>query len=368
MEKQFKVGIVGYGVIGARRHLYCDKHPLLQVTAVCDQKFDTTTTVADNVIAYPTPAQLLEEELDILFVCVPNDIAPDATIAGLQAGHHVFCEKPPGRTVQDIIRVRDVEAMYPKQKLKYGFNHRYHESVKAAKDLIESGGLGEIINLRGVYGKSAFIRWPRPHVGTAESTDIKHWRTSRQIAGGGILLDQGIHMVDLMLSFANEPFTQIASFVDNNFWKHDVEDNAYALMRSSSGSVAILHSSATLWRHNFNLEISLTQGCLKLSGILTGTKSYGEEKLTVIHRKDEANGLPSESITTYVTDNSWSEEIDDFVTSIVNDTPIVVGNSEAALASMDTVHRIYQADPQWRGRTWEKTDEEKRCNLTLVAR
>src|SRR5262249_3555902 len=157
------------------------------------------------------------------------------TIAGLEAGLHVFCEKPPGRTVEDIALVRAVEARHTELKLMYGFNHRYHESVKDALQMIRSGQMGKIINMRGVYGKAQLI--------TFNQTD---WRTKRAVAGGGVLLDQGIHLVDLMRLFAGD-FPHVHSIVSNGHWGFDVEDNAYALMQTAQGIVATLHSSATQW-------------------------------------------------------------------------------------------------------------------------
>ena len=132
----------------------------------------------------------------------------------------------------------------------YGFNHRYHDSVMDAIKIIHNNDLGEVISLRGIYGKSKIINYK------------SNWRTKRSIAGGGILLDQGIHMVDMMRLFGGE-FVDVHSFVSNNFWKHDVEDNAYAIMKTDNGVVAMLHSSATQWRHRFNLEINLSRGCNK---------------------------------------------------------------------------------------------------------
>jgi predicted dehydrogenase len=163
-------------------------------------------------------------------------------------------------------------------------------------------------------------------------------------------------MVDLMLAFTPDPFVEVHSFVGNSFWNHDVEDNAHAIMRTASGVVAMLHSSATLWKHTFSLEVSLTRATLRLSGILSGTKSYGDERLTLIHREDETNGLPTEHITTYVQDRSWDEELESFVRCIVQDLPVDVGNSTAALASMELVHRIYQADSSWADRAWSSPE------------
>ena len=111
----------------------------------------------------------------------------------------------------------------------YGFNHRYHDSVQEALKLIRSGEMGKLINMRGVYGKSQLITFNQPD-----------WRTDRSIAGGGVLLDQGIHMVDLMRLFAGD-FVDVQSFISNDHWGYDVEDNAYSLMRTNDGIIGMLH-------------------------------------------------------------------------------------------------------------------------------
>jgi len=284
-----------------------------------------------------TYTQLLDEPLDVLFVCMPNYLAADVTIAGLERGLHVFCEKPPGRDLADIVRVREHERKRPGQKLMYGFNHRYHDSVRDARRIIESGRLGELIDLRGVYGKSAIIRFD------------SEWRTQRALAGGGILLDQGIHMVDMMRLFAGD-FTDVHSYISNASWNHDVEDNAYALMRTASGVVAMLHSSATQWRHRFNLDITLTRGAIALSGILTSTRSYGAETMTIVYAGEDDGGDPREEMTRYNVDPSWRDEIFDFADAILADREIVSGSSLEALRTMELVYRIYCADEEWASR------------------
>ena len=333
--KKLRVGIAGYGIVGKIRRQYIDQHPHLSVSAVCDQNFSDDGKTVDGVRHFKNYVQLLKQPLDILFVCLPNDLAPEVTMAGLQKGLHVFCEKPPGKSVEDIRRVCACEKQHPGLKLMYGFNHRYHESVRKAAQIIRSGKLGRIINLRGVYGKAQMIRFD------------SDWRTKRAIAGGGILLDQGIHMVDLMRFFAGD-FIEVHSFVSNDYWKHDVEDNAYALMRTKKGVVGMLHSSATQWRHSFNLTITLTKGSLVLSGILSSSKSYGAETITIVHTKGKHAGDPFEEMIRYNEDNSWRDEVFDFAKAVVEDKKIVRGSSNEALATMKTVYRIYYADKCWR--------------------
>jgi predicted dehydrogenase len=338
---KLRVGIAGYGVVGKRRRQFIDEHPALECVAVCDRKLNGAR-MTDGVRAHADYRGLLAEPLDVLFVSLPNDLAPDVTVAGLEKGLHVFCEKPPGRTIADIERVIAVERTRPGQKLKYGFNHRYHDAVRDALKLTRSGELGALINLRGVYGKSAIISFE------------SDWRTQRKEAGGGILLDQGIHMVDLMRLFAGD-FVEVKSFVSNAFWNHDVEDNAYALLRSGSGAIAMLHSTATQWRHRFQLEMSFAKGALMLSGILSGSKSYGEERLTVVRRGADDRGVPPEQSMSYIEDNSWRDEVAEFAEAIRTDAPIVNGSSADALKTMALVYRIYCADPAWRER-WALSD------------
>jgi len=337
-NKILNVGIAGYGIVGKRRRQCIDHNPNLVTVAVSDISFGQPGVTKDGVKSYPTYSGLFDGKIDVLFVCLPNYLAAEATIAGLENGLHVFCEKPPGRSIQDIRNVIIAENKQSHLKLKYGFNHRYHESVKEAKKVIESGQYGEIINLRGVYGKSSIIPFD------------KGWRSERRYAGGGILLDQGIHMLD-MISYFTGDFEEIKSFVSNSYWNHDVEDNAYAIMRNREGCVAMLHSTATQWQHKFRLEITLREALLELSGILSGTKSYGDERLKIIPKKDGSLvGSFLEVTNSYLDDNSWQCEVDEFADIILNDKIVLNGNSEDALKVMELVHRIYCADDQWKNK------------------
>ena len=341
-----RVGIAGYGVVGKRRKSCVDKNSRARVIAVCDRQF-SEKIIDDGVVYHTDYKSLLNEKLDILIVCVTNDIAAEVTIAGLNKGLHVFCEKPPGRDVSEINKVCEIASRYPKLKLMYGFNHRYHDSVQDALALIRSGSLGNIINMRGIYGKSKLI--------TFNQSD---WRTKRDISGGGVLLDQGIHLVDLMRLFAGE-FTQVKSLVSNNYWHYDVEDNAYAIMQTEGGVVAMVNSSATQWRHRFHLDINLEKGSIILGGILSGSKSYGAETLTIVSVDHDCdNGDPRETKISYNSDYSWDREISLFLSAIENNLPITSGSPEDALQTMKLVYRIYYSDLEWRKKYNIKNPDE----------
>ncbi len=337
--KKFKVGIAGYGIVGQRRRSYIESHPCFQLVAICDRVFDSLQSPSDGIIYYSKHEHLLREDLDVLFVALSNDVAASVTYAGLEAGLHVFCEKPPGRSLSEIAKVFELHKSLPNQKLMYGFNHRHHDSVIDALNIIKSGYLGSVINIKGVYGKSKLI--------TFNQSD---WRTQRAISGGGVLLDQGIHMLDLMRLFVGD-FESIHSHISNSHWGYDVEDNAYALMCTSTGVTALFNSSATQWRHRFYLDINLTLGSIVLSGFLTGSKSYGAETLTtskVDHLVDA--GEPREQITKYNQDHSWKREIDHFAHCISTGDDVMFGTPYDAFMTMRLVYQIYYADPKWRAR------------------
>jgi predicted dehydrogenase len=184
---ELRIGIAGYGVIGKRRRGCVDANPFMTTVAVCDKKFADDGTLDDGIAYSREYEKLFNHDLDAVLVCMSNDMAAEITIAALERGLHVFCEKPPARNMAELLAVVSAEKAHPELKLMYGFNHRYHDSVQDALKLIRSGSLGKIINMRGVYGKSKLITF-----------DQADWRAKREMAGGGVLLDQGIHMVDLM--------------------------------------------------------------------------------------------------------------------------------------------------------------------------
>lgn len=333
-----RVGIAGFGTVGKRRYQLMKINPNLQVVAICDRSLKDGYDSKEDLKIYNDFRDLIaQESLDVLYVCLTNDVASEATILGLKKNMHVFCEKPPGRNLAEVRAIIEVEKQNTHLKLKFGFNHRYHDSIREALKIVSSGEMGRVINIRGVYGKSAIVN-------IADG-----WRAKREIAGGGILLDQGIHMVDLIRLFAGE-MEEIKSYVSNDYWKLDVEDNAFALMKSKSGVIIQFQSTATEWMHRFNLQINLSDGTLVLDGILSGTKSYGQETLTIYSKDLESNGNPRLQLTNYLEDNSWRDEIHEFTDLILNNQPVTNGSSDDAYKTMELVYKIYHSDPEWRSK------------------
>ena len=340
-----RVGIAGYGIVGKTRHRVLNQHEAFDVVAISDINFKENPTDLDNINAYSDYKDLInKEDLDVLFVSVPNKLASEATLIALKKGLHVFCEKPPARSLEELYPIRDFLQENTDLKLMYGFNHRFHASIIDAISIIRDGSLGKVVNLRGVYGKSNMISF--------NQTD---WRTKRSESGGGILLDQGIHMLDLMRYFAGD-FTSVHSFISNSFWNFDVEDNAYVMMKSDNGVVAQLMSSATQWQHTFNLNVTLEKGSLVLGGLRTSSKSYGEETLTIISSDPEKLNTESQvEERSYDEDISWDEEIKCFADVLLNSDKIENGSIDEALKIMELIEKIYKADPEWRAKYYNES-------------
>lgn len=330
MHKKLKCVIIGYGYMGEiRRAVIERKEDQLTLLGI----FDTNPafkTKLPHLHFYNTLEEVFTAKPDIVFVCTPNVFSPEICISALNNGIHVFCEKPPGRNVADIQAIRQAEK--PGLKLMFGFNHRWHPGILKAKVIIESGRFGRLINVRGIYGKSGGVSFKRS------------WRNDRSVSGGGILLDQGIHMLDLFRYFAGD-FSTVKCIASNGFWKLDVEDNAFVILKGVEGIDAMLHSSATFWRHTFRIQMTLEGGYLIVEGLLSKTGSYGREQLIVAKRQfeDEADavGNPSEEITYFDRDMSWDLEVGEFVKCIVENKPVIAASSEDALKVMQLIERAY---------------------------
>ncbi len=326
-----KIGIVGFGKIGQIRAQEIKKNKHTKLVAICE--ITKSEVFPDDVRFCATYEELLNQEIDAVFICTFNNVLASYTTQALKAGKHVFCEKPPARTSEELKSVIEEEKR-TQLVLKYGFNHRYHYSVMEAKKLIDSGSMGKLLWLRGVYGKAGSIDYH------------KNWRNYREYSGGGILIDQGIHMLDLMRYFSNQNFIHINSFVTTSYWKIEAEDNAFVIMQSDEKITAMLHSSATQWRHKFLLEMCFEEGYINLEGILSGTRSYAPEKLVVGRREFEdvtfAMGKPQESTTWFENDDSWKLELEEFVEAILGKVTIENGTSHDAYETLKLVERIYE--------------------------
>ena len=322
-----KVGIIGYGKMGKIRHSATDAMKGVQVISV----YDSANIKADIEIAETSDQIINNPEIDAIFICTPNYLNKPLTIQSLKAGKHVFCEKPPAFTAKDVDEIQVVEKEANKV-LMYGFNHRHHDSIKKMKKLIDEREFGKVLWMRGRYGKSVDEKY------------YDNWRAKRKYAGGGILIDQGIHMIDLFLHLGGD-FDTVHASVSNLYWNLNVEDNVFATLENSvTGLAASLHSTMTQWRHLFSLEVFLEKGYLILNGLKTSSNSYGNEILTITKNRSIAPAATweDEEDITYHTDESWQSEAEEFITAINEKRKVSIGTSDDALKLMKIIDKIYE--------------------------
>jgi predicted dehydrogenase len=330
---ELKFGIIGFGKIGQLRKQVIEELKLGEVLAISDPYADLSN-IADGIYTTSDYKKLLCKDINCVIIATPNNITAQAVIDSLNADKHVFSEKPPGRNMDEVLRIQETALNKVNLRLKFGFNHREHYSVREAKKIIKNGTMGHLMWARGLYGKAG------------SETFEKEWRSSRKEAGGGILLDQGIHMIDLLNYFIGD-FTEVKSFVTKSFWDIPLEDNAFAILKNNNEQYALFHSSSTQWKHLFRLELFFTEGYMILSGLLTGSKSYGRETLIIAKRNFEDAGKPREEEIYFDEDRSWYFEMQNFYDSITENKPIIQGSIDDAIKAMELVEKIYNADPVW---------------------
>lgn len=325
------VGILGFGIMGGIRARAIEAVGLGVVSKVFDPSVNggsyNQAETMDEVIEDPN--------IDCIFICLPNYLIKETILKCLRNNKHIFCEKPPAMNMSDMNIIAEAYRN-SKNTLMYGFNHRRHSGVIKMKELVSSGQYGRILWMRGRYGKSV------------DSNYITGWRANKELAGGGILLDQGIHMLDLFLHMAETDFDEVHALVSNLYWKTDgIEDNVFAMLRNKeTGLCAQLHSTMTQWRHLFSLEVFLESGYMVLNGLKTNSGTYGNEDLVVAKNRSQAPAATweDEEKFSFPVDQSWEKEVSEFFEVIEGKRPQMHGTVDNALKLMHLVDRVYEND------------------------
>jgi len=323
-----KAGIIGYGKMGEIRHQAINEVGLAELIAVSEPHLKNELEEIPNI----SPDEIINHpDIDAVIICTPNFLNKDLTIKSLKNGKHVFCEKPPCFTAEEMKQIIEAEKNSGR-KLMYGFNHRHHDSIIRMKEIVDEKKYGNILWMRGRYGKSVTKEY------------YNEWRAKKELAGGGIVIDQGIHMLDLFL-FLGGGFDKVQAEVSNLYWNLDVEDNAFVILKNSkSGVVANLHSTMTQWRHLFSLEVFMEKGYMVLNGLITSSMSYGEEVLSIAKNRSAAPAATwkDEVKTQYVDNHSWRYEMEHFFEKINENEDILIGNSRDAMQLMTIIDKIYE--------------------------
>lgn len=326
-EASAKVGvaIVGCGLIGQKR-----VRALGAARLVCCVDSDLSRaqalarTAAGAVASADWRDAVARPDVDIVIVATTNDALAPITTAAVQAGKHVLVEKPAARSLAELEGVL-AAAKTGLSLVRVGFNHRYHPALRQAREIVDSGALGEMMFVRGRYGHGGRVGYD------------KEWRANPEISGGGELLDQGVHLIDLARWFLGE-FVHVEGFAHTYFWQMPVDDNAFLMLRTAASQTAWLHASCTEWKNLFSLEIYGRDGKLHIEGL---GGSYGVERLAYYKMLPEM-GPPDTTIWEYPgADRSWQLEFDEFLEDIRLGRQPAAGleAARAVLAIVDAVQR-----------------------------
>ena len=326
-----RVGIVGCGLIGRRRAQVLGQSHTDQLVVVADVDVARAETMAkEHDCRFTKNWREVAEQADVqaIIVSTPNKWLAPVTVEALQNGKHVLCEKPPGRNVEEARRMIE-KAEVTGKTLKIGFNHRHHSAIQKAHELLSQGAIGQTLFTRCRYGHGG-----RPGYD-------KEWRGNPEQSGGGELLDQGIHVLDLFRWFVGD-FAEAVGFTGGYVWTGvgaGVEDNVFALFRTAGGQVASMHTSWTQWKNPFSFEVFAREGYLIGEGL---GGSYGPERLTWGRRRPES-GPPHEDHFDFPgPDESWRLEWEEFSNSILEGRQ-PLGNGYDGWKAMQLVEAVYES-------------------------
>jgi predicted dehydrogenase len=335
-----RVTIIGCGLIGRKRALALDEDSAL--VACCDTNAEAAKrfsaefscrTFTDYRSLFHDAARTRDES-DIAIVAVVNKFARDIVLAALKAGSHVLVEKPLGRNAAEAAEIVDglrAAQNGRHQVLKVGFNHRFHPAVWKARELCAGGGLGKVFSMRARYGHGG-----RPGMET-------EWRASKDLCGGGELLDQGVHVIDLIRWFGGE-VVETYGRTETRFWPMEVEDNAFAVLRTEREITATFHVSWTNWKNIFSFEVFGTEGYVRVEGL---GGSYGPETLEFGKRRKEGGAPDIERYEFPPEDVSWEAEWSDFM-SAIREKRRAVGDAIDGLRANEVIEAIYRSSGEGR--------------------
>lgn len=314
-----RVAIVGCGLIGQKR-----AKALGDATLVAAADVDIARARALCSTASTDWREVVRrEDVDLVVVATINSMLAEISAAALDAGKHVLVEKPAARNVRELDLV--IAAQQRTGKLVHvGFNHRYHPAVVKAREILKCGVLGEMMFVRGRYGHGGRIGYDR------------EWRADPTLAGGGELIDQGVHLIDLARLFLGD-FSSIIGRAETLYWDMPVDDNAFLLLGTADGRTAFLHASCSEWKNLFSLEIYGRGGKLHIDGL---GGSYGVERLTLYRMLPEM-GPPETTTWEYpFADRSWEIEFAEFLDDVrLNRTPAAgLADARAALTVVDAIY------------------------------
>jgi predicted dehydrogenase len=325
-ERPLRAAIVGCGLIGQRRARTMCGATLAACADLDAAKAAALARTVPGCKAFDDWRAMLDSiDCDIVVVATLHDTLAEITEAAAVRGRHVLVEKPAGR-FSDELESAIAASERAGVRVRVGFNHRYHRAVRKARELVDSGALGELMFIRGLYGHGGRLGYER------------EWRADPKISGGGELIDQGPHLIDLARWFLGD-FTAVQGVAGTFYWDMPVDDNAFMLLRTAEGKTAFLHASCTEWKNTFSFEIYGKTGKIKIAGL---GGSYGMEQIAFYQMLPQM-GPPDTTVWEYpMADDSWTVEFAEFIDDIRLARAPAAGLREAA-AVLKVIERIYEA-------------------------
>jgi predicted dehydrogenase len=319
------IGVIGCGLIGTKRVAALGEFGQLVACTDLDVAKAQRLAAEQTLVVSNWQELLALQAVEAVVIATQHDSLVEITKAAIAAGKHVFVEKPAARSPQELLPVLELSRR-SSTIVRVGFNHRYHRALQKAKQLVQQGALGELMFLRGRYGHGGRVGYEQ------------EWRADVTKSGGGELIDQGPHLIDLSRWIFEEEFTEIQGHAQTYFWEMSVDDNAFLTLRTPTGKTAFLHVSCSEWKNLFSLEIYGKLGKLEISGL---GGSYGIEKLTWYKMLPEMGPPETRSWEFPMADNSWSLEMQDFFEDIQQQRSPSASLSDAYEA-LKIIHQIYQ--------------------------
>lgn len=322
--KIMNVAIIGCGLIGMKRAKALGEHKLI---VACDPLIKKAEAICSAMGCGSDTTDWKEAvnnpDVNLVIVATSNNWLTPIGLYALEQNKHVLVEKPAARSFAEISSFWK-KAKNSDNKVKIGFNLRYHPALMKAREIVDSGVMGELMFIRGRYGHGGRIGYD------------KEWRANKEISGGGELIDQGVHLIDLSRWFLGD-FVSVRGEAINYFWDMPVDDNAFLNLSTPKNQIAWIHVSCTEWKNMFSLEIYGKTGKIQIDGL---GGSYGIEKLTYYQMLPEM-GRPKTTAWEYPSeDNSWSLEFKAFIEAINTNGPIN-GNINDAYEALKIVDKIY---------------------------
>jgi predicted dehydrogenase len=324
-DEPLRVAIIGCGLIGQKRANALGSARLVACADVVEERARALAQAHPEGTVFTDWRQMLDTvNAQVIIVATTNNVLAEAAMAAMQSGRHVLVEKPAARSSRELAPVIET-ARRSDVRVRVGFNHRYHPGLRKARELCDAGALGELMFIRGRYGHGGRLGYE------------KEWRANPELSGGGELIDQGVHLVDLARWFLGD-FTHVTGFAHTYYWPMPVDDNSFALLRTPRQQAAFLHVSCTEWKNLFSLEIYGRSGKLQIDGL---GGSYGVERVSFYKMLPEM-GPPETQIWEFPgADRSWEVEFDEFLDDIrLNRDP--AANLHDAFAALTVVETIYR--------------------------